>query len=183
MVGKTPKKPQIPQFDPIEKPIQVFLSSKQDEFLQVREDLKRDIDEIKIRLARPFKTILVDMKRGPKWERDIDRGLSECDVFILLLGAEPSDITRDEFVRICRMGISVYVYIFLKPGALSPKSDKSPNHDFLEQEIKQRKIRIKGYAKPYRTYGRLFDDVSADLAYCVVEMVHESAAIRRVIGS
>jgi hypothetical protein len=177
-----PRKAQHPQFDPIDKPITVFLGSDQDEFQQIREDLKSDIEDITLKYAKPFKAVLIERRRGTNIDRDIEEGQKEEDIHILLVGGQFSSITREEFLKACRMGLKVYVYFFLKRRVISPKLKQNANYDFVHKDIKPR-FRIRGYDKPYRVYEQLFDDISADLASGVVEMVHESAAVRRVIGS
>jgi hypothetical protein len=178
---RTSRRPQPPQFDPIEKPISVFLSSAREEFEQIRHSLKDDIDDIGLKLAKPFNTILVEERRGVSIDHDIEEGQTESDVHIVLIGANYSEVTRDEFLKAWRMGLKTYVYIFLKRRAIHPKSKRNANYSFVHNEIKPR-CRIRGYDKPYRIYEKLLDDVSADLASFVVDMVHESARIRKIIG-
>lgn len=179
---KLPKKLQAPQFEPLEQPISVFVSSAQVEFEQIRQDLKSDIDALSLRFTRLFRAKLVEKDRGTKIDRDIEKGIEKCDIYILLLGDQYSDITRDEFLKAWKSGVQTYVYIYLKPKGISPKSKRCPTHEFLFNDILPKQIRVKGFDKPYRAYGRLLDDVFADLAYCVAELVHESVQVRKVIG-
>jgi hypothetical protein len=178
-----PRKAPPPQFDPIETPALVFISSSQNEFSQDRAKLKGDIDEALLRLARPLRAIVVERQRGAKWDVDMEKGIEKCDIFILLLGTEYSDIVRHEFQTAHRMNIPIYVYVYLKPRRVHPRYRKGLMRDFLQKDILPTKAKIRGYNQAYRNYELLLDETLADLAYCVVQMVHEAAAVRRVIGS
>jgi Domain of unknown function (DUF4062) len=178
----TPKKNQPPQFEPIETPIIVFLSSDQDEFDQDRLNLKSDIEEIKLKLARPIRVILVEKQRGPQWRKEMLRGLDVCDIFVLLLGTEYSETVREEFQRASGMNLPIYIYRYIKDGHRLANPRKGQLHDFITQDILPTHLSIRGYNEPYQEYTKLFDEIAADLASCVVMMVHESAQVRRVIG-
>lgn len=176
------KRALIPQFEPIEKPISVFISSAQREFEKLRKDLKTAIHDITLGYTRPFHATLVETLHGDKINRDIQEGLEECDIYILLIGNQESAITQEEFLTAWERGIPVLVYVFLKPKSIDVKSPKCPTHDFLYKEILPKKIRVRGLDKPYRNIITLSTDVYADLASMVTKMVHESVSVRKTIG-
>jgi hypothetical protein len=158
------------------------MGSDQDEFQQIRLDLKADIEDIALKYVKPiFRVILVERGRDTSIDQEIRQRQEEEDIHIVLIGGEYSEITREEFLRAARMGLKVYVYLFLKRGVVNPKFKRNPNYNFVKNDIKPR-FRIRGYEKPYRSYEKLSSDIFADLASGVASMVHESAQVRRIIG-
>lgn len=177
-----PRKTSTPQFEPIQKPISVFLSSAQKEFLKLRQDLKTAIDDMRLQYTKPFQTTLVETQRGERISRDIEEGLDKCDIYILIIGNQESEYTQEEFIEAWEHGVPVLVYLFLKPKAMHPRLSKCLTHKFLYKQVLPKGIRVRGLDKPYRSFEALFFDVSADLASKVTEMIHESARVRKILG-
>jgi hypothetical protein len=96
--------------EPIDKPIKVFVSSAQDEFPLLRQDLKRQIDSLKLGSRPVFRATLVEKKRGELIPADIDSGLDTGSIYVVMVGKTDTDWTIDEFdeARIRALPILIY---------------------------------------------------------------------------
>lgn len=83
------------QYEAIRKQISVFISSKQEEFT-FRDELRDEINELVIGNTRTFRGILIERKQG-NIQHDIDEELAECDIYLMIIGHEYSEITEYEF--------------------------------------------------------------------------------------
>lgn len=78
------------------------------------------------------------------------------------------------------MMMPVLIYRFRKNRRIkSPIRGTGKVDHFLKNEVKPFGIRIRG---PYFSESALIEAVITDLGFQVVEMVKESASIRRIIG-
>lgn len=162
------------------EPIKVFISSSQAEFGKFRKNLKTVIDSELRNYQRIFNAILVESKRGINVYADIEKGISEASIYIGIFGRDYSQITVDEFKKARSNILPLLIYRFRKNRRIkSITSGGSKVDKFLEDEVMRYGIRIRG---PYHSEDDLESAIMTDLVFQMVEMVKESANVRRTIG-
>ena len=165
-------------------PFFVFISSSQEEFANLRKELKDAIDneEFRVSHSRPMKAVLIEQKRGDVIPEDIGRELDRCSIYVGIFGRILSKWTIAECreARVKGLPLLIYYVKRRKPGRPSrkPRGRKSKVEEALESEVKRFGIRVRG---PFWKEGELYDVILEDLAYEIVELVSEATSIRKLI--
>ena len=168
--------------DTLTHPISVFLSSSQQEFETIRQEIKADLDEVKIADRPAFVTTLVELERGEQIGRDIEDSLRGCDIYVLLIGNRYSEWTVKEFENAWNAGLPMKAYL-IRSRRSGNRNDARRQRSFLEQV--HNRIRLEGKNQPYsrerRQLLRLYNDIANDLAAVVLRGIHNYVEIKRII--
>jgi hypothetical protein len=182
----------------------VFISSDTDEFKKIRQDLEEIINSVELVNSRRVEELgdhrgvfarrvmtaeVVESDRGTTIGGDIRKALDRSHIYIGIFGKEFSKPTIAEFRYARSLGLHTLIYYFTRPPKIGSKlfdparGIKNPVTEFLVTEVKSRGLRIRGnYRKiSLNTAEDLENEIVADLAWLMSEMVRESAAIRRIV--
>jgi hypothetical protein len=164
----------MPASPQLEQPFVVFISSKQSEFEQFRQELKETIDTERWSNQRPMRAILIENERGSVIDAEIKRELDRSSIYVGVFGQKWSDWTVAEFRYARSLGLPLLVYRFGRGGSGRP-GKKSEVTKFVRDEVRQT-TRVR---EPYTKLGRLSDAIMSDLVIQACEMVRESSDIRK----
>ena len=161
----------------VPKPIRVFISSSQNEFLGLRRDLRDQINDYKIATRKLFDAELVEEGLSATFQADIDRGLDAAAFYVAIIGYDNSDWTADEFKEAWIRGLSVLIYDFRRNVRRGRKTKLVKYFDSL----KGSGLRIQKPQSRYRTEQDLINHVLSDLLPNVTEIVKNHIATRRML--
>lgn len=167
--------------DNLNNRIVIFISSSQDEFTELRKELKIDIDNEALKFSgqRIMHGVLIENERGDVISKDIDKWIDRTSIYVGIFGIDYSDWTVNEYKKALSRGLPTLIYRFeLEKRSKLQKGRKSKIQRFLDNEVKNKGVRIRG---PYRRKQDLIDSVLNDLAIQIIEMVTEDASIRKIV--
>ncbi|MGD0145531.1 MAG: DUF4062 domain-containing protein [Nitrososphaerales archaeon] len=155
-----------------------MISSDQNEFQEIRENVKAEINELRIGDRKGFRATLVEHERGEHIEADINEALDLCDAYVLLIGNHYSETTEEEFTKILPKGASLMVYRFNTRQYVS--ATEKENQTKFMRRIMDRGIRIRAYDSPYTRETRLIEAITSDLGILVEQSTHDITKIRKI---
>jgi len=115
---------------PVDNLIVVFISSNQNEFKDLRKELKDAIDEATLFDKFLMKAELVELRGGERISGDITRALKDAAIYVGVFGDRYSKKTIEEYRQARRQGIPLLVFDIV------PKRRDHQVKAFLEKQVK-----------------------------------------------
>jgi hypothetical protein len=186
------------------EPIHVFVSSDEDEFSDLRAELKEllgDVDVIsskRIADATDKKSAeagysqnliapeVLEYSPGADIDRKINMAMEKSQLYVGVFGREYSSTTVKEFGKAIDRGMTTLVYYFTEPPAplknkITGKS-QSKFYDFLMEEIRP-KVLIGGNYKSikFKTRQELEDEIVVDVVAELTVMVRQYHGVQKAV--
>jgi len=153
----------------------VFISSKESEFREFRQDLKEAINSERWAEQRLMTAILVEDQRRSVVFGEIRRELDKSSIYVGIFGNKWSDWTVAEFKYARSLGLPLMVYRFGKAGTRHRPGRRSRVTRFMNDEVRPN-VKVR---EPYTKLDTLLDAIMSDLAVVTCDMVRESTDIRK----
>ena len=165
----------MPLKAPVEQPFTVFISSRESEFREFRQDLKEAVNSERWADQRLMTGILIEDQRRPVVFAEIRRELDKSSVYIGIFGRQHSDWTVAEFKYAKSLGLPLMVYVFGGGGSRHRPGRRSRVTRFMNEEVRP----IVKVREPYTKLDPLLDAIMSDLAVVACDMVREATDIRK----
>ena len=160
---------------PVDTPIVVFISSHQNEFQELRNELKDQIDGAELFDRYLMKVELVERRSGERIRGDITRAAKDAAIYVGIFGNKYSKTTMEEYRDARRRGIPLLVFE-------APKKRKKRRHhlvnEFLEKQVKELDVvRITTLKRNHEVSG-ILERVANEVA----AMVQQNLEVRRTLN-
>ena len=175
-------------------PFFVFVSSDQDEFSELRNEVREAIDseylynekrttqkEELVQQGNITKAVLVE--RGSKESFDVamKEGLDQSQIYVGIFGNRYSAITVKEYLTARSQGLPLLIYYFAEPPRTA-SGLRTKTVQFLNKEVKPHVIIRGNYNKVmFRRREDLIDQILVDISRTMVDLVRESVSVRRLL--
>ena len=161
----------------IEKPINVFVSSSQDEFLDLRDELKKQIDAMKIGPKQIFQATLLEKKQGESIQSKIDKGLDSGSIYVVIVGKKDTSWTLDEFEEARIRALPILIYDCRK---LSKSKGKGNLAKRIER-LKKKGVIIQNPPESYKSDQDFINHVIIDLPEKLGEIAERYLIVRKTV--
>lgn len=169
------------------KAFNVFISSHQREFEDLRSDLKDKIGEVDFHDQRIMKAVTIEDEYGPVNMDRITTRFEESSIYVGVFGRRTSEWTFAEFRAARARQIPILIYYYKRPlrrGRPQVEQRRGRPSEvlrFLRREVRPWGIDIHGLNRPYTSAAQLMADILDHLAMQTAQMVDEAARVRKAI--
>lgn len=169
--------PNPPPRTPVDKPIVVFVSSRQREFQDLRNYLKVMIESDDFLRRVMMKVELAERRGGERVRGDISQALKDTSIYVGIFGNIYSPKTIAEYHEARRRGLPVLVFNMIRTGTRDPRV-----RTFLEREVKEKDDYKMTYIpfQPSKSEAASWT-ISQRVANAVANLIHENVEIRRKV--
>jgi len=183
----------------------VFISSDEDEFSDLRGELKEILESVRVVNSKRIEQIveprtekpdyyqqlivpeIVEYARGGDIEKKMNIAMNKSHLYVGIFGKEYSERTAQEFSEAQNRGMNALVYYFtdpptpLKDQAIPKKQTKV--HQFLMELVKP-KILIRGnYSRvEIKTRQELEDEIVVDILAELTVMIHQYHGVQKAVS-
>lgn len=158
--------------------IVVFVSSKLNEFQQLRDLLKAYLEGDDFLRKNIIKVELADRRHGERIRGDITQSLRNTSIYVGLFGNRYSEITVGEYIEARRRGLPVVIFDMVRTGRRDPLV-----RGFLEDQVKKMDdCRITTiHFQPSKAVSAMYT-ISQGIAHRVADLVQQNIEIRKTIN-
>mgnify|MGYP001104886522 CR=1 FL=1 len=169
--------PNPPPPTDVDKPIVVFVSSRQKEFQQLRDYLKVIIEGDDFLRRVMMRVELAERRGGERVRGDISQALKDTSIYVGIFGNIYSPKTIAEYYEARRRGLPVLIFNMIRTGTRDQRVKT-----FLEREVKE-KDDYKATEIPFQPSKSEAAawTISQRVANTVANLIHENVEIRRKV--
>jgi hypothetical protein len=165
-------------YDLVEKPIHVFISSSKKEYAHTRKRIKRRINLLSLGSKWLFRADLAEDNSSLKSKAGYFDLLDAAAIYLVIIGHKPSKATIEEFdrARLQRKPILAYEFYWAK--------DKGEPYGMTEfvQRLMNLDINIRGHDPLFQESAELLDKIADDLTEILGIIVNNYSVTKRTIA-
>ena len=158
-------------------PFKIFISSSQNEFARLRDNLKQRINSERFVDHRVMRAVTIEDERGQVIAEDIAQEMRECSIYVGIFGRRKSDWTFGEYRAARARDLPLLIYQLRKRGLAVPRGRRSEVQRFLDQEVRSRGVRVRRHPSEDKLERAILSDIAIETA----SLVNEAARVRKAI--
>jgi len=163
----------------VEEPVMVLVSSREQEFLQLREDLKHQIELQREGNRWLFEVRLPEHSHRAHLKVEIDKLLAMCSIIIVLIGRESSKWVTYEVDYAISNGIPILAYEYYRRRRAGLGSTKTRS---LVRRLRNADIKLRGHKGEFQSRDDVVAAVLEDLPEIMARIANHYAAINREVS-